>query len=42
MDGTSLQSLHPNAAATAAATDAEEKTRRPTPGLAKTEEEKVA
>jgi len=38
-DGTSLQSLHHNAAETAAA---EEKTRRPTSGPAKTEEERVA
>jgi len=37
-DGTSLQSLHPNAAETTATTGAEEKTRRPTPGPAKTEE----
>jgi len=40
-DGTSLHSLHHNAAETAATTGAEEKTRRPTPGPAKTEEERV-
>jgi len=40
-DGTSLYSLHPNAAETTATTGAKEKTRRPTPGPAKTEEERV-
>jgi len=41
-DGTSLQSLHHNAAETTAITGAEKKTRRPTPGPAKTEEERDA
>jgi len=41
-DGTTLQSLHHNAAETTATTGAEEKTRRPTPSPAKTEEERVA
>jgi hypothetical protein len=41
MDGTSLQFLHPNAAETAATAGAEEKTRRPTPSPAKTEEERA-